>query len=241
MSPQPRPFHDPRSFPFFSQLEPRWRELRDELLPAMQKGVTFLPQRNDLLSKGAVWKHFVLYVWGLPVPPNIALAPSTATLAAEVPNLLQVAVYQLGPRSHILPHSGTDPRRLRAHLGLSCPEGCWLRVDTQTESEEDGKLLVFDDTFEHEARNPASESRYVLHFDFGKPWGAPISRDELSAYRLKLAESNPSFVPTAVAAGMELDGAIRDRIASGVFPRASESDFEADVWQGYLDWLGGSR
>jgi aspartate beta-hydroxylase len=40
--------------------------------------------------------------------------------------------------------------RLTVHLGLRVPRGCSLRVAEETRAWEEGKCLVFDDSFEHE-------------------------------------------------------------------------------------------
>lgn len=233
-----RPFHDKSNFPFLSELEVHWKELRDELLPAVDHGVIFSPQNNDLLAHGSTWPQFELFIWGLPVPANLELAPITAKLIEGIPSLLQAAVYILGPNSHILPHTGKDYNRLRAHLGLKCPQGCPLRVGAEICDEQDGKLIIFDDTFEHEAWNQSlSELRYVLHIDFVKPWKLNVTQENLKKYRLDIAKSCPNFLPIAIFAGVELDLEIREGILSGDLPRPDRAEFKDNVWESFIKWL----
>src|SRR5207248_7160597 len=76
---------------------------------------------------------------------------------------------RLEPGAHIPPHNGMLNCRLICHLPLIVPAGCWLRVGNETREWEDGKLLIFDDSIEHEARNPSGEIRIILLFDIWRP------------------------------------------------------------------------
>ena len=69
----------------------------------------------------------------------------------------------------IYPHSGYNLKKpvFRVHLPLIIPEGdCWLKVGKETRTWEMGKLLIFDDTVEHEAQNNTTEDRVILLMDF---------------------------------------------------------------------------
>ena len=61
---------------------------------------------------------------------------------------------RLEPGAHIPPHSGILNCRLICHLPLIVPPGCWLRVGNETREWEEGKLMIFDDSMEHEAKEP---------------------------------------------------------------------------------------
>lgn len=75
----------------------------------------------------------------------------------------------LAPQTHIPAHTGINNARLVCHLPLIVPEGCWFRVGSQIRKWEPGKLLIFDDTVEHEAMNPSDQLRVVLIFDVWHP------------------------------------------------------------------------
>ena len=85
---------------------------------------------------------------------------------------------RLLPGAHIPPHHGMLNSRLICHLPLIIPAGCWLRVGNETREWEEGKLLIFDDSIEHEARNPSGETRIILLFDVWKP---ELGEDERAA------------------------------------------------------------
>ena len=82
----------------------------------------------------------------------------------------------LNSGTHILPHTGHSNLRLTAHLGLRIPHtedknNSYLRVADQILHWEDGKMFVFDESFEHEAwhNNENDETRLILLFDFQHP------------------------------------------------------------------------
>jgi hypothetical protein len=78
--------------------------------------------------------------------------------------------------SGVAPHSDGRNFILTAHLGLKIPAGCWIKVgqddnisnDSQRGWEE-GKVLIFDTSFEHSTGNPTMEDRHVLIIDFWHP------------------------------------------------------------------------
>ncbi len=70
---------------------------------------------------------------------------------------------------------------LRCHLPLIVPdsEKCAIRVGEETHHWQEGKLVIFDDSFEHEAWNKSDARRVVLMFDIPNPlWG--YSAEEIS-------------------------------------------------------------
>ena len=70
----------------------------------------------------------------------------------------------------MLPHCGVSNKKLRAHLALfGCEPSIRMRVDNETRSWEDGKVLVFDDSFEHEIWHHGSASRAIIILDVFHP------------------------------------------------------------------------
>jgi hypothetical protein len=67
---------------------------------------------------------------------------------------------------------------LRYHLGLIVPEdaeSCRIRVGDDFRHWEEGKSLIFDDTFNHEVWNDTDETRVVLFVDVLRPLPFPES------------------------------------------------------------------
>jgi aspartyl/asparaginyl beta-hydroxylase (cupin superfamily) len=71
--------------------------------------------------------------------------------------------------------------RLICHLPLIVPPGCGFRVGNEVRQWEEGKLLIFDDTIEHEAWNDSNEDRVVLIFDIWRPELSEAERGAVAA------------------------------------------------------------
>jgi beta-hydroxylase len=67
---------------------------------------------------------------------------------------------------------------LRYHLGLIVPhqkEACRISVDSEVAHWEEGRSVVFDDTYMHEVWNETDEEGVVLFVDFSRPLPSPVS------------------------------------------------------------------
>lgn len=138
------------------------------------------PPNNPLLDKpdwGAAW----LWRDGEIAPGMADLCPhALAALACApqpvIPGRAPLALFsRLTPGTHIQPHHGMLNTRLICHLPLIVPEGCALRVGADTRQWREGELLIFDDSFEHEAWNRGSSDRTVMLFEI---WRPDIDADE---------------------------------------------------------------
>jgi ornithine lipid ester-linked acyl 2-hydroxylase len=82
------------------------------------------------------------------------------------------------PSKHLPAHRGPYNGLLRLHLGLIVPEPreqVAIRVGNRLCHWEEGKALIFDDAFEHEAWNKTGKVRVVLFVDFVKPLRFPAN------------------------------------------------------------------
>jgi aspartate beta-hydroxylase len=80
------------------------------------------------------------------------------------------------PSTSIKPHYGACNLKLRCHFPIIVPSDAFLRVGGDPRSWEEGKMLVFDDCYEHEALNlNKTEDRVILLFDI---WHPDIQQDE---------------------------------------------------------------
>ncbi|GAC1495059.1 MAG: aspartyl/asparaginyl beta-hydroxylase domain-containing protein [Chamaesiphon sp.] len=161
-------FYDSTQFEFVSALESNWQSVKNELYQLRQGDFIPWPEKY-LYGKG--WDTFGLYAFGIKIGKNCALCPETTKLVTSIPNLVTAGFSSLAGGTHIAPHTGYPDGLLRCHLGLIVPDGCALRVGTETKSWAEGKCLVFDDTTEHEAWNNDDTTRIVLLLDFKAPDG----------------------------------------------------------------------
>jgi aspartyl/asparaginyl beta-hydroxylase (cupin superfamily) len=71
--------------------------------------------------------------------------------------------------------------RLICHLPLIVPPDCALRVGNETRKVEAGKMMIFDDSMEHEAWNRSGEMRAILLFEIWRPELSAAERKALTA------------------------------------------------------------
>jgi aspartyl/asparaginyl beta-hydroxylase (cupin superfamily) len=141
---------------------------------------------NRLLDNSD-WSALFLCENGALAPDIISRCPATweAVQAAPLPRINQsapTAMFSLlRPGSRITPHSGVHNTRLICHLPLIVPPGCGFRVGNEERQWEVGKLLIFDDTIEHEAWNDSAEDRVVLIFDIWRPELSDREKREITA------------------------------------------------------------
>ncbi len=174
-------FPEPRVFPFTVPLEDAWKPIRkelDEVLKRREDVPSFHQISPDQarISKGDNWKTYTFYVMGHRVDDNCASCPETAALLDRLPGLQNAFFSILAPRYHIPAHCGPSRALLRAHLGLKVPadrDNCWIRVDDQFHHWQEGRVVVLDDTYEHEVRNDTDEERVVLFLDLDRPMDFP--------------------------------------------------------------------
>lgn len=87
---------------------------------------------------------------------------------------------KLSPLSSISPHYGPCNIRLRIHLGIDIPSDCHIQVADKKQSWEEGKCLVFDDTYIHEVKNQNKDSfRTILLLDIWHPDILPSERNSI--------------------------------------------------------------
>ena len=102
-----------------------------------------------------------LYYNGMRNDANAARAPLTSALLCSADGELRrdctscplgSAYFSLlRPHTRLAAHCGPTNARLRAHLGLVVPEGdCEIVVGGEARRWAEGKVLLFDDSFEHE-------------------------------------------------------------------------------------------
>ena len=186
-----QPFFDRADFDWVPALEAATDAIRNELMaliegaadrfaPYVTASADRPPPNNPLLDKpdwGAAW----LWKDGAVAEGMDRLCP--ATLAAlecapqpVIPNRAPIALFsRLMPGTHIQPHHGLLNTRLICHLPLIVPDGCGLRVGAETREWREGELMIFDDSFEHEAWNRGADDRTILLFEI---WRPDIDTDE---------------------------------------------------------------
>ena len=170
-------FFSPDQFSWCKELEANWRTIRKELDEVLIHRED-LPNFQDIspdqkhLAKEDKWKTFFFFAYGLQVPANSARCPETAKLLQAVPGAKTAFFSILAPHMHIPAHCGPYKGVIRYHLGLIVPKPeseCRIRVGETIAHWQEGKSLLFDDTFEHEVFNDTNGLRVVLFMDVLRP------------------------------------------------------------------------
>lgn len=186
----PKFFYDVKDFSFLKPLETNFQTIKKELIELMQsnQGNQWLKTFPDYVvsNNQKAWKVFTFLFFNMKFPSNAKLCPNTASLIYSIPEILSCDFSYLEPHTHILPHKGYSKMVLRCHLPLIVPDGelCSIRVGNETKYWKEGELIIFDDSFDHEAWNNSDEKRVVLMFDIPNPyWG--YTAHEISKYKIE--------------------------------------------------------
>jgi hypothetical protein len=188
------PFYERSGFPWLEKVEAATREIRAELEALLADEGGFQPYVRDTpgrprpanpLFNDPAWS--VCYLLENGEPTSFAQrCPRTVAALAEAPMPViagrsPMALFSLlRPGAHIRPHHGLLNTRLICHLPLIAPPGCRLRVGGEERIWEEGKALVFDDSFEHEAWNEGVGLRVVLLFEIWRPEITAKEREALT-------------------------------------------------------------
>ena len=101
--------------------------------------------------------------------------PKTAKILAGIPlykvdgKPFEVFFSLLKAGQHIQPHFGQSNHSLTVHLPIIVPKGGYLTVANEIRAWQKGKVIIFDDSFVHEAINPSEEDRVVMIFSIWHP------------------------------------------------------------------------
>ena len=174
------PFLERAAFPWVTELEAEAETIRAELNLVLQRPEDIPPFTRCPRTKPASPRGTIGGPLFSACLANASMRTANAARTRPRPSLRCRACRTLGspfwpPDTIFPPHRGPTKAVVRCHLGLVIPaqaEQCWIRVGGQTRHWENGRCLLFDDTFEHEVRNDTAEARVVLFIDVDRPLDA---------------------------------------------------------------------
>ncbi len=189
-----RAFYEREEFDWVPRVEAATDTIREELIAALANDDLFTPYlqveparpHRDFhgMTGNSDWSALHLIDNGIISPTNQARFPKTLAAMEHAP-LCRIGVRAptvmfslLKGGARIPPHHGAINTRLICHLPLVVPGNGALRCGNYQRAWESGKLLIFDDSIEHEAWNDSSEDRVVLIFDI---WRPELTNDERAA------------------------------------------------------------
>ncbi|MES2204029.1 MAG: aspartyl/asparaginyl beta-hydroxylase domain-containing protein [Pseudomonadota bacterium] len=181
-------WHDPNQYSWVKILEANFQDIKKEALSIFQSELMDVHPENDDLAGYGTWNTFFFYKNGEEISKNLQRCPLTAKVLDQI-NGVNIAgrtyFSAMTPGIHIKPHCGPHNFKLRTHLGIVTPKEAVIRVGDETRPWQEGKCIVFDDSFEHEVWNKSSEIRIVLIVDV---WNPILTQDEIMALKYIMPE-----------------------------------------------------
>ncbi|MEP5569256.1 MAG: aspartyl/asparaginyl beta-hydroxylase domain-containing protein [Halioglobus sp.] len=194
------PWHNLQNTPWVESLETQSEAIHREFSSAQEAllnlGRPYLGAGMNLgnqfahLQGSLNWTALDLYRDGELQTEVAKHFPLTLSLLHEAPlygmdeHPFEVFFSVLKPGQHIKPHFGLSNHSLTVHMPLIIPPACSISVNGERRSWSDGQILVFDDSFIHEAINSSQEARVVLIFSI---WNPHLQADERLAIQRSFA------------------------------------------------------
>ena len=179
-------FFDTESFPWTKTLENNYRPIQNELRSLLEStripDFTRLSEEQKRLVPANKWKTFMFCLYRQYVDENCRICPMTSLAIRNIPGMTAAFFSILEPETHIGRHRGPYKGVLRCHLALVVPPdetSCGIEVNGEVYHWKEGKTVIFDDSFEHEAWNASDQLRVVLFIDFERPlpvWLVPMNK-----------------------------------------------------------------
>jgi beta-hydroxylase len=206
-------YHD--EYPGLAELEAGYADVRRECesLLAMRHKMIDVEALAGKYTSGGIharaWKAFMFKSHRF-IEPNCARAPRTAELLRGIPRLYTAFFSILEPNQTIPPHWGYWKGFLRYHLAVIVPNNnadrtCRLRLNASAEDNarhdlsliergesyfwKEGRGVMFDDTFLHDAYNHSNGVRVVLWLDVRRK--LPAHLDTVNTMLLEIAHRSP--------------------------------------------------
>jgi hypothetical protein len=181
-----KPWYDAQQFSVALELESRFAEIKAE---ALRVEHTRYYEEAENIGRTGSWQVCMLYEQGRKNEFVCRQCPTITAILEGDPIVRKSAglIYlsRMVAHTHIAAHQAGSNLRLRCHLAINIPHGdCAIRVEDEARHWEEGKCIVFDDTFEHEVWNRTDEERLVLLVDLWHPDLSAEERDSLDAINL---------------------------------------------------------
>ena len=176
-------FFEDDVFPWIPHIEGRWKTIRHELDQVLERRDE-LPNFQDIsadqrgLTQDDSWKTYFSYAYGHKAEGNCRRCPDTTRIIESIPGMKTAFFSILAAGKHIPSHRGPYKGVIRYHLGLIVPEPkhrCRICVSDEVRHWEEGKSLIFDDTYQHEVWNDTNDLRVVLLMDVVRPLRFPAN------------------------------------------------------------------
>lgn len=184
-----KPWHDPYEHealvPIVRRLETLHPQIKAEVLEAVSAGTGVGPYEHYKVRDDR-WNAIYLFKKAAPVEASRAIVPTTFRFMEEdlgdwLCPLLEMHFSMLSPGTHIPPHCDLWNFTINLHLAVDIPDGCGIRVANETREWVEGRCLLFDYSYRHQAWNDSDRHRICLLMDLWNPEVTLAEREALVA------------------------------------------------------------
>ncbi|MFF1691671.1 MULTISPECIES: aspartyl/asparaginyl beta-hydroxylase domain-containing protein [unclassified Streptomyces] len=188
-----QPWHDPYAhpelLPLITALETHHPQIKAEQEQAWAGRRDSFSDYEHYLVRQQNWQALYLYRDGALVEESQPVAPTAYRVLKEhavdtdvICPLLESHFSTLLPGASIKPHCDLWNFSINLHLAIDIPQGAGLRVADEARTWDEGKCLLFDYSFEHEAWNDNdTRTRTCLLADLWHPETTRAERVALTA------------------------------------------------------------
>ena len=166
-----KPWHKEDDYPFIARLEKGIPDMRDELLANLRERPQIFTEAQENLQVGGKWTEMRIKIpgYGFTKLASSYFPKTVKHIQQCGQELMNVKLSAIQPGTYIRPHNGPTNERLRIHLTLLHTGGAKLRVGHEWRTWEEGKALIFDDSWEHEVVHTGKDIRVVIICDIWHP------------------------------------------------------------------------
>jgi aspartyl/asparaginyl beta-hydroxylase (cupin superfamily) len=228
-----QPFHDPRAFPAATILEREFATIRGEALALDDDAHVDYTRAAGMKTGAGSWTLYLFHHMGVEVESVAHRCPATLAVIESLPRACTGYAWgdalfsAMKGGTHLHPHCSTDNLRVRLHLGIEVPEGCLMRVAGETRSWEEGKVLAFEDSFEHEVWNRSGRRRVVLIVDL---WHPDLTDIEIRALTAAFGKSEVRSLFVDERIGLTPSPGAHLRRIRAVMAQQDESPLVREFW-----------
>lgn len=159
-------------------------DIKREIWQVVEQGSPHLQDYVHYLGRQSDWSALYLYKEGQKNRSVQKILPVTYGLMENhlfewLCPVSEMHFSILDPGARIAPHSDLCNFALNLHLAVDIPENCYITVAGETRQWEEGKCLMFDYSYLHEACNLSQKKRICLLMDIWHPDVSLAEREAL--------------------------------------------------------------
>ena len=165
-----KPWYNTKDYPFIARIEDGYKDMKSELIFNLQERPRLFTGETENLHIGGEWTELRLKSSGYGFTKYTQYFPKTMQHIQQCgQSFTSIKFSAIQPGTHIRTHTGPSNERLRLHLCLIHTGGAKIRVGTDWRTWTEGKVMMFDDSWEHEVIHTGQETRIVLIMDIWHP------------------------------------------------------------------------